>query len=158
MECSYLSVYQKDRITGDEKRFLALRANPYVGYFINRHLSLGGSVSYRFVKSNFFPQPPSYGVGGSAQVAFDFKETSIVHKKLMMIGRLTYLKTNYFISDKRHTTVVDGKMTEDMVAVDVGLNMRIFKKLYIQKMIRYDIFIEKNALFTSRIAFEYYFN
>lgn len=150
-------IYGKFPDTEEKYHDFAMRLNPYWGYSIAPKFSLGIAGSVEFVNSSYAPQEPAHGVGAFAQYRLPVKYKGLLENRLALVARTMYLKTNFYLNDGKFVKIVDGGLHENMLGLDLGLNIRIFKQFYLQQFFRHDIFFGRNKVFTHRVAFEYYF-
>ncbi len=159
LETGGLIIISKFPDTGEKYHDFAMRLNPYFGYALFKDFFVGATGSVEFVNSSYAPQEPAYGLGGFAQYLLPIKlERRFTQRdRLVFVSRIIYLKTNYYLGEGKFVKIVNGDLQEDMLGIDFGLNIRLFKQFYLQQFFRHDIFFGRNKVFTHRLGFEYYF-
>jgi len=152
LETGWSILYGKFPNTEDKYHDFAMRLNPYTGYAIHKDIFVGVSGSVEFVNSTYAPQEPAYGLGGFTQYLLPVKleKRFTERNRLVFLSRIIYLRTNYYLGEGKFVKIINGNLTEDMLGIDVGLNIRLFKQFYFQQFFRHDIFFGRNKVFTHR--------
>ncbi len=148
----------RDSLSGEKLSYSNLRFGPSLGYFLNNNWVLGITGEYEYVKSNYTEAPSLYGAGVFIRyyLPFKIKKVEFLADRLLFLSEASFLKINYFPVSFQEVTTFDS-MRESLLQLNLGINFRIWKQLYLEKSVRMDHFVQRKTCVSHRLCIEYHF-
>lgn len=167
-EFGFSSLFMRNPSTEEVSRNFSMRWNPYLGFFFTQRLALGATGTYEFTRGNVFLHEPAYGVGAFVEYLLPLRSEERNKQKTMdrlaLVFRGMYLRTNFYLDSDLIVQTNTRQLENHMGVFDFGLNYRILNQLYLQLVLRNDIFITPQEqiihgfnLRNRRFAIEYHF-
>ena len=130
----------------------------YIGYRVKQWL-LCIQGSYTYTNSNFMQVDDLWTIGGYVSYYTPHHWVDFRHRdRIEFVGELGYHRSNFYRVEQQDYPNVTSRLHHDNLRLGLGLQIRLWKELYVDLGYRYEFTIGHPNQFGTKIGLEYHFS
>jgi len=133
------------------------RFEPEFSIYLNLNLGFGVQGIFEHGNNNYSTIPTLYGLGFFIKYYYPIKYKTIGQKdRFKLYCKLSYLRTNYYLTSKKELPIVLDKCKVNVLSVPIGISIRIWRGFHGKIEMRPEFYNPGGNLLICQLGFEYH--